>query len=282
MSSNKRKFCFVELEIAIITIRRRLAVCLLRSGGSCGPVRPIHHLRGSEAVSEPGRRGHAARRFRAAGPPQGQTNHAWRASAWQCMARNTADQEKTCPACPGYPVSAAGWRCRNRARCGKRRGGGLQTMHGGARRASHQCMARNTRDGPCARARQWLPHRQMRPSPGPSPRRCRAPVACNRPCIWSRCAFGWRVDPWVEESQVDGVRISPYTVSEHGVRHCDRATQTVHFKFGLFPGSFMQLNSSQAKTINRVVERVARTSTPAIEWLILPEAFLAWIDSFPF
>ena len=160
--------------------------------------------------------------------------------------------------------------------------GGLQTMHGGARWASHQCMARNTRDGPCARARQWLPHRQMRPSPGPSPRRCRAPVACNRPCIWSRCAFGWRVDPWVEESQVDGVRISPYTVSEHGVRHCDRATQTVHFKFGLFPGSFMQLNSSQAKTINRVVERVASTSTPAIERLIFPEAFLARIDSFPF
>ena len=91
-----------------------------------------------------------------------------------------------------------------------------------------------------------------------------------------------RVDPWVEESQVDGVRISPYTVSEHGVRHCDRATQTVHFKFGLFPGSFMQLNSSQAKTINRVVERVASTSTPAIERLIFPEAFLAWIDSFPF
>ena len=90
MSSNKRKFCFVELEIAIITIRRRLAVCLLRSGGSCGPVRPIHHLRGSEAVSEPDRRGHAAPGSRPAkGPGRRCVEGRVRGNAWHAI-RGTA------------------------------------------------------------------------------------------------------------------------------------------------------------------------------------------------
>ena len=52
---------------------------------------------------------------------------------------------------------------------------------------------------------------------------------------------------------------------------------TVRHRLCTLVYSLMQLNSSQDKTINRVVERVASTSTPAIEWLIIPETLLAWI-----